>query len=106
VAHLDRAPACLSNNSKSFGQDLVEGGLFGGLDLDGVSKPLQPGGDGGTELDGLVPQLLVSERLDLRFQFVDGCHNGPKPLEHTVIRGTKNPGKYFIKKHRNLRLPV
>ncbi len=57
VAHADDATAGFAHDGEGFGQEVVEGGLFGGGDLLRVGQAVRAPGDAGFELGGFGLQL-------------------------------------------------
>ena len=63
VAHADGALAGFADDGEGFGEDVVEGDLFGGDALVGILYVGDGVGDALPELDGLIAELVVRERL-------------------------------------------
>ena len=94
VAHADGALAGFADDGEGFGQDGVEGGLFGGDALVGVLWGVgmfaMAAGDALAELGGLVAQLLVGERLDGRLERVDLRDGRHEALDGAFVTGAKD----------------
>ena len=72
VAHLDGALAGFADDGEGFGEDVVEGGFFGGDARSSASvDAFDGGGDALAEFGGLGAELLVGERLDGGLEVVD-----------------------------------
>jgi hypothetical protein len=106
VAHLHSPPAGLAHHGEGFGQNLVQSRALGRLFGVRVGDAFEPGRNPLPEFNGLGAQLLVGKLFRIFFEGVDGGHNRHQPLDHPLVRSTKNFGQGFIKKHRDLRLPV
>ncbi len=72
VPHVQDAPAGFADDRKGFRQQIVERGAIG--------DPL-------AELDRLFAELFVAQRLDLRFESVDGGNGRAETLDLTLILG-------------------
>ena len=69
---LDGALAGFADDGEGLGEDVVEGGLFGGDALVfGIFDAFEGGGDALAEFGGLGAELLVGERLDGGLEVVD-----------------------------------
>jgi hypothetical protein len=92
VAHTDDAAAGLADDGEGFGEELVEGGFFGGGDLIGVGETFDGLGDAGAELDGLGGELLVGEGLEGLLEGVDLGEDGKHALDGAFIGGAEDFG--------------
>ncbi len=94
VAHADGALSGFADDGEGFGEDSVEGGLFGGIALVGVFRGVGDVGDGVgdalTELGGLVAELLVGEGLDGRLESVNLRNDGLNALDSALVAGAKD----------------
>ena len=59
VAHVHGTPAGHAHYGKGFGQQLLQGGALGGLDLFRVLEAFKFGGDARAEFGGFGAQLFV-----------------------------------------------
>ena len=89
VAHVHGALACLAHHGKGLGQNLVQRLGLRGLALVFVVRRIgnvfHPLGEARLELGGLLAQLGVGERLNLRLPFADGRHRGHHALDDTLV---------------------
>jgi hypothetical protein len=106
VAHLHGPPPSLADHREGFGQNLVQSRALGRLFGVRVRDAFELGRNPLPELHGPGAQLLVRKLLRIFFEGVDGGYNRHQPLDHPLVRSAKNFGQGFIKKHRDLRLPV
>ncbi len=91
---LHGAPAGFADDGEGLGEDVVEGGLFGGDALvfvfRGVLDAFEGVGDALAELDGLGAELVVGERLDGGLEGVDLRDDGHEALDGALVAGTKD----------------
>ena len=78
VPHVEHAPAGLADHGERLDQQVVERLAVG---------------DALAELDGLVAELLVGERLDLRLERADLRDARTEPLDLTLVLGADDLGE-------------
>src|SRR6185437_13219635 len=103
VAHLDGAPAGLADYGEGFGQNFVEGGAFGLIEIVGVGNALHAGGDAGAELGCFGTKLFIGKLFHLRLKGAYLGDDGEQFLDDPLVGGAEYFGECLIEKHRNLR---
>ncbi len=100
VAHLDGALAGFADDGEGFGEDVVEGGFFGGdafvFIFRGVFDVLEGVGDALAELGGLGAQLFVGERLDGGLEVVNLLNGWHEALDGAFVAGAKDFSYEFV----------
>ncbi len=96
VTHLDGAFAGFADNGKGFGQDVVEGLLFGGDALVGVRDAFEGGGDSLAEFGGLGAELFVGEHLNRRLEVVNLLNERHEALDGAFVAGAKDLSYDFV----------
>ena len=98
----DGALAGFADDGEGFGEDVVEGGLFGGDALvlfRGVFDAFERGGDALAELGGLGAELLVGERLDGGLEVVDLLDERHEALDGAFVAGAKDFSYSFVEQN-------
>ena len=108
VAHADGAAAGLAHDGEGLGQDIGEGGFFGGVDLspdlgragfDGVGRDRHAAdslGDARAKLNRLQAEIVVRERLDSGLKGVDLGDGGHQALDSAFVRGAEDFADRFV----------
>ena len=96
VAHADDAHAGFADDGKGFGQQIVERGFFGGLDLIGVGEAFEGLGDALFELEGFSGELLVGEGLEGVFMRGNGGEGGEEALDGAFVGGAEDLGENVV----------
>ncbi len=100
VAHLDGALAGFADDGEGFGEDVVEGGLFGGDALVGIFNAFDGGGDALAEFDGPGAEGLVGEGLHGGLEGVNLRDDGHEPLDGAFVAGAKDLSYSFVEQNR------
>ena len=85
-----------AHDGEGFGQEIVEGGLLGGLDLLGVRQAFEGAGDAGAELGGFGLELLVGEGLKGFLVAVDLGERGEQALDGALVGGPKTLARTLL----------
>ena len=92
VAHADDAAASFADHGEGFGQEIVEGSFFCGVNLLTVGEPFERFLDAGLELGRLPLELVIGQALDRIIEAVDLGEGRKKALDGAFVGGTKNLG--------------
>jgi hypothetical protein len=103
VAHLDSALAGFPDYGEGFGEDVVEGGLFGDYAFvfifRGVFDVLEGVDDTLAELGGLVAQLFIGERLRGGLEVDNLPDDRHEALDGAFVAGAKDLSYEFVEQN-------